>query len=316
MKLKNAFVIPYFLTVCAMAQPQARHLERITYDTHRNKLIMFGGAANVNNSLVYFSNVHEWDDAGWHEINAPQGPGGRNASPMVYDPVRKISFLFGGSYEDHEGFRIYFDVWSWDGVQWKLINSECPVKDPDAVYDPIANRILVYGEITNKRVGEYGSDHDYELWEFKSDQWKKLSDDGPDVYPIMTFDESRNTLVIPSLETDFAMWEWCAGNWKKITCDGSCPLSRSRQAMAYHPRDKAIYMFGGRDSSRQYLNDFWKWDGEQWIEISSHEGPSQRASARMVSANNKLILYGGSIKGGVLSNEIWLWRDNTWHNLR
>jgi hypothetical protein len=315
MKLKKAIVIPYFLTVCAMAQPQARHLERITYDKHRNKLIMYGGAANVNNRLIYFSKVHEWDETGWQEITA-QGPGGRNASPLVYDPLRKVSFLFGGTYEDHEDFRIYFDVWSWDGVRWKQINSECPVKDPDAVYDPIANRILVYGEITNKKPGEYGSDHEYELWEFKADKWKKLSDDGPDVYPIMTFDEARNTLVIPSLEEDPAMWEWHGGQWKKIVCNKSCPPNRSRQAMTYHPIDKVIYMFGGRDSSREYLNDFWKWNGVEWRQIEPTVLPVQRASARFVFANDALLMYGGAIKGGILSNEIWQWKNNEWRKLQ
>jgi hypothetical protein len=276
---------------------------------------MFGGAAMINNRLTYFQDVYEWDPAGWVEIKA-DGPGPRNAAPLVYDPIRKLTLLFGGVFENTEGFKIYFDVWGWNGRKWKLINTQCPVKEPTAVYDTHNKRVLVYGEVTNKTSLTYEGPREFELWEFKLDNWKKLSTEGPDVYSALTFDEDRNALITTALEDDpLTVWEWTPNEWKKITCASDCPVERSRQALAYHPGLKATCMFGGRDSDRVYLDDFWKWDGSRWTQITSGEVPDRRASAHLIYIDNALILYGGSLKGR-LSNELWSWKDNVWRTLK
>ncbi|HEX6890393.1 MAG TPA: hypothetical protein VF141_06865, partial [Chryseolinea sp.] len=246
-KILSAFCFLYFTL---SAQPPPRHLERIAFDSGRNKLIMFGGASMINNQLTYFSDVYEWDPAGWVEIKT-EGPGPRNAAPLVYDPIRKSTLLFGGVFENADGFKIYFDVWSWDGKEWKLINSKCPVKEPMAVYDTGNKRVLVYGEVTNKRSLTNEGPREFELWEFKDDSWKKLSTDGPDVHSTLSFNESRNALIITSLEDDpVTVWEWTNEEWKRVSCTSNCPEKRSREAVAYHPGLKATCMFGGRDSER------------------------------------------------------------------
>ncbi|HEX6891574.1 MAG TPA: hypothetical protein VF141_12780, partial [Chryseolinea sp.] len=177
-------------------------------------------------------------------------------------------------------------------------------------------RVLVYGEVTNKTSLNNESPREFELWEFKDDSWKKLSTDGPDVHSTLSFNESRNALIITSLEDDpVTVWEWTNEEWKRVSCTGNCPEKRSREAVAYHPGLKATYMFGGRDSEREYLNDFWKWDGSRWTPIISAEVPDNRASAHLVLVNNELILYGGSLKGS-LSNELWRWKDNVWKKLK
>lgn len=293
------------------AQLVPRHLERIAFDSNRNTLIMYGGAAMVDGVLTYFPNVYEWDQSEWREIKA-EGPGGRNASPLVYDPVSKLTFLFGGVTEDKEGYTIHFDVWSWDGKKWKLMSTDCPVKEPDAVYDPAAERILVYGEVSNKSTIQYSGERSFELWEYKSNQWKKLSADGPDIYPVLSFDVSRNTLIVPFLEDGRGeIWEWSDNHWRKIPCETQCPESRTRQAMTYDPVTKATYMFGGRNNSRNYLNDFWKWDGKSWTKTECTNPPPVRASARLISSKDGLLMYGGAVNGG-LSNEIWEWKGNAW----
>ena len=268
----------------------------------------------IDNELTYFSNIHEWDAGGWVEIKT-DGPGPRNAAPLVYDPVRKQTLLFGGVFENAAGFKIHFDVWGWDGKAWKLVSSECPVKEPNVAYDPNEQRVLVYGESTNKTNLIPEEPQEYELWEFKDDRWRKLSADGPNVYSAIAFDSERNVLIIPSLEEDALVWEWNKNEWYKISCSSNCPVKRTRQAIAYSPAQHATYLFGGRDNNGEYLNDFWKWNGKSWSNVSSPESPDKRASAHLVPANDKLLLYGGSLKGS-LSNELWSWDNNTWKKLK
>lgn len=275
---------------------------------------MFGGAAMIDNQLTYFQNVYEWNSTGWKEFTT-SGPGPRNAAALIYDPLMRRTLLLGGVFENAEGFKIHFDVWSWNGKDWTLVKSDCPVKEPTVAYDTNDKRVLVYGEVTNKNKLSPVVPREFELWEFKDDRWKKLSADGPDVYSMLAFDDTRNTLIIPSLEEEVAVvWEWANNTWRKMICSGECPQQRGRQAVAYHPGDKVTYMFGGRDNNREYLNDFWKWDGIRWARIGSTGVPDKRASAQLVYANNELLLYGGSIKGR-LSNEVWRWKDNTWKKL-
>jgi hypothetical protein len=305
-----ALLFFYLINFSSTAQPPPRHLERVAFDPVRNKLVVYGGAAVIDNHLTYFTNVHEWDTTRWTELEA-NGPGARNAAPLIFDPVSRTTLLFGGVFEDERGFKIYFDVWSWDGKKWSLINSQCPVKEPNVACDRRNKRILVYGEVTNKSSLAPETPREFELWEFKDNRWRKLSSEGPDEYSMMVFDDERNTLIIPSMEEDVAMWEWSNNKWKKTTCSGDCPEKRSRQAMVYHPAHNATYMFGGRDSSREFLGDFWKWDGIHWSRIVSIVGPEKRGSAQLTYANDVLLLYGGSLKGG-LSNELWAWNGDAW----
>lgn len=311
--MRCLILLSVFYLICrsSTSQPPARHLERAAFDEVRNKLIIYGGAAVVDNRLTYFTNVHEWDTNGWTELTA-NGPGARNAAPLIFDPVSRTTLLFGGVFENEKSFKIHFDVWSWNGKEWRLINSQCPVKEPNVACDRRNKRILVYGEVTNKLSLTGENPREFELWEFKDNRWRKLSSEGPDEYSTMVFDDERNTLIIPLMEEEVAIWEWSDNEWKKIICSGDCPEKRTRQAMVYHPAHKATYMFGGRDSSGEFLGDFWKWDGVHWSRVVSIEGPESRGSAQLTYAHDVLLLYGGSLKGR-LSNELWSWNGDSWN---
>jgi hypothetical protein len=129
--------------------------------------------------------------------------------------------------------------------------------------------------------------------------------------------------VIPILENGkVEIWEWRENFWEMKTCKGDCPLNRNRFALAYHPIDKQIFLFGGFSADRKQLGDFWKWNGNVWKKIESSEGPSVRNSAHFVYSGDQLVLYGGSIPkkppltGIEASNELWIWKNNSWKQLK
>jgi hypothetical protein len=73
-------------------------------------------------------------------------------------------------------------------------------------------------------------------------------------------------------------------------------------------------MFGGYNYG--YLGDTWEWDGVNWTQITTTNGPSSRAYHTMVydSTNQVTILYGGLGPNGNRS-DVWKWNGTTWTNI-
>lgn len=93
-------------------------------------------------------------------------------------------------------------------------------------------------------------------------------------------------------------------NWIRLKTD-TTPPARGRQAVAFDPSRKLIYMFGGRyrpeNNSGNYVlfNDMWAFDvnTDTWKELKiGGEVPSPRSNAKMVydPTNDRLILFGGN----------------------
>ncbi len=99
------------------------------------------------------------------------------------------------------------------------MNSTCPVKEPEGIFDPVNKRILVYGDANNKSQVNYNLPAAFELWEYKNNIWKKLSTDGPDITGsrMISFDAEKKRLVVPVFERNkMTVWEWTGNEWVKI----------------------------------------------------------------------------------------------------
>lgn len=318
MKKNILFAIFLFLSSTSRSSdnPQPRHLEEIVYDENRRRLVLYGGAEMpLGSGLKFPKSIGEWNGKEWKE-STQGGPGSRNGHAMVYHSADQVTLLIGGSTETPEETKENLDVWSWNGEAWKRINESCPVKSPEAVYDRILNRVLVYGDAHQiSRVRQGGDPRNYQLWEFKSNTWTKLSTEGPQ--PIsafeIAFDTRRNTLVIPTWDQGKSIvWEWQDSAWSEVKCPDNCPEARNRFSLAYHPKESGVFLFGGRNEGNPFLADFWKWDGQIWTKIVALDGPAKRAAATMEYADEELILYGGVTEWG-LTNEIWNWKNGKWN---
>lgn len=298
--------------------PDPRHLEEIVYDSKRDKIVLYGGGGTViGKGLVFPDHVSEWKQSGWKDAQFTV-PGTRVGHSLVYNTHEKATFLIAGITEAQAASKVNLNVWKWDGKQWQLSNADAPMKTSEAAYDPISKRILVYGDVHNKTQLRQGSDPQiFELWELKANQWKQLSTTGPATnsqYEI-AFDMARNALVIPFWENGKSVvWEWKNEKWNKITATGDAPSARNRYALAYHPEEKATFLFGGRNASNPFLNDLWKWGGQSWTKIETPLAPAIRAAATMEYGKGALYLYGGVVEWG-LTNEIWRWTKGKWNLL-
>lgn len=321
MHVVSGLLFFFFCSPAIFSQPNPRHLEEVAFDRFNNKLLVFGGIETKKDGWTEPAMIFEWDGKGWYSQEA-KGPGGRRGHVWVHDESQKQTVLMGGVttgviIKDS----ILFDVWTWDGVKWELMNTTCPVKEPEAVFDPADNRILVYGDANNKTRVNYNLPAAFELWEYKNSTWKKISTNGPDITGsrMLAFDIERKRLVVPVFDPNgMTVWEWTNKEWIKTRFGKEAPAYRSKFAFGYDPVEKVTVLFGGLTGDRVQLGDFWKWDGKTWKIIETKNTPVPRNSAHFASGKDRVLLFGGSVpktgpeKGLELSNELWIWKNGTW----
>jgi N-acetylneuraminic acid mutarotase len=101
----------------------ARYWYGLTFDTHQNELIVFGGTDLEPE--IYQSNetwVYSFDNNQWTNVTNDYRPPACSMQSMVYDPENKKVVLFGGlAYEPSE---IYGTVWIYDPIIQEWIDLE------------------------------------------------------------------------------------------------------------------------------------------------------------------------------------------------
>lgn len=125
--------------------PRTQHAA--VYDPLRDRVVIFGGDGGWSMNDVWELRLGAAPE--WHEI-LPAGilPAGRRDHTMIYDPVRDRLVVFGGF---DLGKRMN-DVWTLslgDTPTWRPLLSTNAAPGPReghaAVYDPVRDRMIVYG---------------------------------------------------------------------------------------------------------------------------------------------------------------------------
>lgn len=143
-------------------EPAARLGAGMTYDQWRRRVVMFGG---IVPSGTWESDEHwEWDGANWQEIQPALRPARRIDVRLVYDDLRHRVLAFGGEPNDFP--RAFSDVWSWDGLRWKLLAATGPPPRAAAglAYDSRRDVLVIHGGNRPTSMGNPGIYRD--TWSF------------------------------------------------------------------------------------------------------------------------------------------------------
>jgi hypothetical protein len=104
--------------------PNKRLHFNMVYDSHRQKIVLFGGAKIDSLSKSTFSNeVWEWDGEKWENLMISEAPSPRLAHSMTYSKALKKTLVIGGVNDKGEYLR---DMWAWDGKKFELLSSQVP----------------------------------------------------------------------------------------------------------------------------------------------------------------------------------------------
>jgi hypothetical protein len=137
----------------AANQPGARFGMALAYDSLRDALVLFGGAAIVG----MYDDTWEWRDGDWTQRQPAASPPARVFPASGYSPNGGYTLMFGGQGED---FNIRGDTWLWDGLNWTrtaLAYHPSARTSSNGVYIPPLRSIVLHGGL---------------LW----DQYTKLND--------------------------------------------------------------------------------------------------------------------------------------------
>jgi N-acetylneuraminic acid mutarotase len=318
-------VVALELTSCAAeiiptnAGPVARENATATWDSERNRLVVFGGSDTAGER----SDTWEFDPVA-HSWTARGGamPPARDGATSVYDPVRRRVLLHGGSAANG----LLYDTWELDSANgsWQELVTTGPSDGEEAalIFDTVRNGAAL--------VSTRGA-----VWHLSGDTW--LADLNP-VSPSARSGFSGGYGSVSGVgvffggtsgdgQRDFLgdLWIWRDG-WRGVypgvsgnslfsygqaspsSASGSgVPSSRTGHVLAtglvdnrslYQPKDVMV-LFGGEGASNQYLGlygDTWTFDATkmEWTPRPSTLSPRGRtAHAMAVFPNRGYVMFGG-----------------------
>ena len=236
---------------------------------------------------------------------------------LVYDETTKTVLLTGGSTPLNGGssFKVYNDVWSFDGKKWTLKGTAGDERSSMALaYDTKRKTFYSFGGYTNE-----GSRSEFRI--FENNNWKELPGI-PGVIaaePGLVYDSQRDRLITfggssapGKINSD--TWEWDGKEWKKF--EGKSPGGRQAFAMIYDESRKKTILYGGMGATPETKYDeTWEYDGKSWQQVPV-SGPGPRVSAGYAYDSDKkiLILFGGMTKNGFV-NDTWSYDGKEWKKL-
>lgn len=176
-----------------------------TYDSQRNRVVLFGGQTNGGE-------LWEWDSVGgWAKKTTATAPIARRYPVMGYDPTRHITVMAGGSSVGNT------DTWEYDGTDFtKITTAHTPnVFCGSLVYDTQLGKFVLFSTDTT-------------VWEYDGTDWTKrlvanATSAQPQSFPTtgaeFNFDGRSPILFVT---TDLSLWRLNA-NYGGCTSDAECP---------------------------------------------------------------------------------------------
>jgi len=245
--------------------PYGRDVPAMVYDSSNNKMILYGGYANVigkaHDTWAYDVASDTWEERSTSGQIGTDKPTVYGRHSMAYDAINKKVVLFGGG-DDNEN--VEDETWIYDYLTdtWTEVSTggTAGTDKPSArecfsmAYDYANNKVVLFaGDDSSARTDETW------IYDLLPDKWTKMKP------------------ILPALG------------------------SRFLYGMAYDSDNRVVILFGGHDGTN-YKDETWAYDPgmDKWTKmregISSGDDPLPRSNLKMVydSANRKVVLFGGN----------------------
>lgn len=300
--------------------PQPRAAAAMAYDHARGRTVLFGGVDD--NGAIYYGDTWERDSAtgAWTQV-ASSGPPARQGGVLVHDPLRQVTWLYGG-HSVAGGNAVYHqDLWQWDGAVWTQVTGLATTPGPRwghaMTWDADHGVVVLYGGWNGGPPNVCG-----DTWTWNGLAWTQVSTTGPGPRALMamTYDLARGRVVLfggvdetgqgylggPGQKND--TWTWDGAAWTLAATTG--PAARQGHVLCYDNVYNTAIMFGGAGGGA-LLTDTWSWDGATWTRRALN-GPTPRMylPAAYDEQNGEVLIFGGFDAGVDWSvGGTWAWTE-------
>lgn len=299
---------------------------RAIYDSVNHRTVVFGGLYHVTEFNDLWS-LADGVQSNWEPI-FPAGPipHVRWAPSLIFDPVRDRMIMFGGISGQSPPLQMFGDLWqlSLGGVPtWSNLATQGTPPTPrggqTAVYDPVRDRMLVFGG--------YDGDRRNDTWElsFATDPptWSQLSTKGTSPPQRNAhgaiYDAAHDRMLVfggIGLPQDDRNDTWSLDlqtqEWTELHPTGPIPDKRRQFITVYDEARGQMIVYGGQYlASGPGFSDVWAFalDGsDTWTNITPTSGssPGMRWGHTAVysPAEGDVVVFGGV--------DLIDWKNDTW----
>lgn len=232
----------------------------------------------------------------WTELSV-SGPGDRGNPSMVFDELRGVTVLFGGS----NSTQTFEDTWEFDGVTWTQVATTGPGyrSTPGIAFDSVRGVTVLFGGVD---VNGYYND----TWEWDGVAWTQVATSGPPsrTSAAMAFDPVRGVCVLFGgkrhlpFQTNFSdTWEYDGAAWTQVFASGLA--HRANAGLAWDGNNERILLVGGWAVDvpplfgTQVYNSTYAYDGANWTFTGSMPVTTTLHGMLWDSTACKNVVYGG-----------------------
>jgi hypothetical protein len=309
------------------------------YDRRHDQMVVHGGDGGYEETWALSLSGHP----SWRLI-APSfgfcGTTGRLGESAIYDPVRDRMVMFGGECREPDDYQYYLNDVSAlplsGGSSWTPISPSgsppCGREGHSAIYDPVGDRMVVFGGYWDTDYCEGMRDDVWALSLAEPATWTQLSPSGTPpaarVGQAAVYDPVRRRMIVLGgypLGLGFAsdlidVWALTlAGNptWTQLSPSGTPPGAREAHTAVYDPTGDRVLVFGGFFAG----SEVWALalsDPPTWTRLSpSGTPPGERSlhSAVYDPVRRQMFVFGGNDGSG---SDVWvlsLRGDLAWSHL-
>lgn len=284
--------------------PPARYVHSAIYDPNGDRMIVFGGSLYGGLRSLALGETPFWSQL----PAAGTPPAVRYDHTAIYDPVRLRMIVFGGQ----AGALLTNDVWALSltgAPTWTQLSTvgtpPTARKTHTAIYDPVRDRMIVYGGIGTSDV-ELG-----DVWALSlsgTPTWSSITPAGTPPAPrdnhTAIYDPSGDRMVVLDGEDSEAgatldeIWSLSLGGspaWSPITASGG-PGPLCRHAAVYDPVRAQMLVATGLGNPGNTAWALSLTGAPTWTELATSGGPLPDVWDQTLvydSARDRAIHYGG-----------------------
>jgi hypothetical protein len=296
-----------------LVRPPARYGGRMVYDEARGVVVLFGGAAQLNQ--VRYADTWEWNGSTWTQRSFASSPGPRMDHGLAYDRARSRVVLHGG-YDPSS--TLLGDTWEYDGTSWIPRNTFGVGPSNRALhamaYDPVRQRTVLFGG----HVAIAGAPLANDLWEWSGTSWTARSSalrPSGRFEAELCFDSSSGAMHLYGgevhLQTLSDHWVLGASGWTARTTSLG-PRRGHRMAFV---SGHGVCIVGGFDGQR-YRNELARALATEWSVWPRRPQARRNATLMNLGMRGDVFLFGGRTAAG-LSDETWILGayDHEWSSI-